>query len=254
MNRFSSVYIVPIAFLPAAFVLMAQTGVGSLAGVVVDSVGAVVPGAAVTIRHDATGREIRTVSSDAGVYAFPTLDVGSYTVTAEAKGFKKLVRPGIVIQTASRASLELRLEVGEVTQSVEVTAEAPLLAADTSDVGTNFQQKFMKDAPLFVSSGFRNPENFISFMPGVNNGQQDTSIDGGPRRSKEILIDGASHTNPESGGVAFIANGGIGSVEQYGEFKILNSNFSAEYGHTGGGVEIFVRPEDLEDAKSLLPE
>jgi hypothetical protein len=110
----------------------------------------------------------------------------------------------------------------------------------TSDLGTNFQPKFMKDAPLFVGGGFRNPENFISFMPGVNNGQQDTSIDGGPRRSKEILIDGATHTNPESGGVAFVSNGGIGSVEQYGEFKILNANFSAEYGHTGGGIEIFV--------------
>src|SRR5262245_6663348 len=240
MSQLRAVCTVTSVVLFAGFGLHAQTGVGSASGVVVDSGGAVVPDVAITIRHDATGRELKTVSSDAGVFAFPTLDVGSYTIGAEMKGFKKVQRTGIVIQTASRVSLELRLEVGDVTQSVEVTAESPLLAAATSDLGTNFQEKFMKDAPLFVSSGFRNPENFISFLPGVNNGQQDTSIDGGPRRSKEILIDGATHTNPESGGVAFVANGGIGSVEQYAEFKLLNGNFSAEYGHTGGGVEIFI--------------
>ena len=228
------------AFVLAASSLLAQTGVGSLSGQVLDPAGAVVPGAAVVIKSDATARELRTITSDAGLYTFPTLDIGSYVVTAEASGFKRSVHSGVVIQAANRSSLEMRLEVGEVSQSVEVSTEAPLLAAATSDLGTNFQAKFMKDAPLFVGGGFRNPENFIAFMPGVNNGQQDTSIDGGPRRSKEILIDGASHTNPESGGVAFVSNGGIGSVEQYGEFKILNANFSAEYGHTGGGVEIFV--------------
>jgi hypothetical protein len=193
MNRSHYACRVAGVFVLVVYNLLAQTGVGSLAGSVVDPGGAAVPGTAITIRHDATGRELKTVSSDAGVYAFPTLDVGPYTIAAEAKGFKKLSRSGIVIQTASRASLELRLEIGDVTQSVEVTGEAPLLASDTSDVGTNFQPKFMKDAPLFVGGGFRNPENFISFMPGVNNGQQDTSIDGGPRRSKEILIDGATH-------------------------------------------------------------
>jgi Carboxypeptidase regulatory-like domain len=120
---------IAIAFIMGSFSLWAQTGVGSLAGVVVDSGGAVVPDVAITIRHDATGREFKTVSSDAGVYAFPTLDVGSYTIGAEMKGFKKVQRSGIVIQTASRVSLELRLEVGDVTQSVDVTADSPLLAA-----------------------------------------------------------------------------------------------------------------------------
>jgi hypothetical protein len=74
----------------------------------------------------------------------------------------------------------------------------------------------------------------------VNNGVQDSSINGGARRSKEILIDGASHTNPESGGTAFTSNGGIGSVEMYEEFRLLTSNFSAEYGRSGGGIEVFV--------------
>ena len=229
-----------VFFLAASSVVFAQTGVGSLSGSVVDPHGAVVPAAAVHLTQLATGRDMQSVSSEAGVYVFPSLEVGEYTVSVTAAGFKRLNRPGVVIATASRTALELRLEVGDVTQTVEVRDEAPLLAAASSDLGTSFQPKFMKDTPLFVAGGFRNPENFISFMPGVNNGTQDSSINGGPRRGKEVLIDGASHTNPESGGVAFTANGGIGSVEIYGEFKLINSGFSAEYGKTAGGIELFV--------------
>lgn len=218
----------------------AQTGVGSISGQVTDPAGAAVPGASIRLVQDATNRETTTVSSDSGVYSFPALDVGAYTLYVEVQGFKKLTRGGIVVATATRVSVDIRMEVGDVTQSVDVRDEAPQLAASSSDLGTSFQPKFMKDVPLFVSGGFRNPENFISYMPGVNNGVQDSSINGGPRRGKEILIDGASHTNPESGGVAFSSNGGIGSVEQYGEFKLLNANFSAEYGRTAGGIEVFV--------------
>src|SRR6185369_6968664 len=151
-----------------------------------------------------------------------------------------LVQSNNQISVASRASLNLALQIGPSSQSVQVTSEAPLLAGATSDIGTNFQPKFMKDAPLFVSGGFRSPENFITYVPGVNNGAQDSSINGGSRRSKDIMIDGASHTNPESGGVAFAANGGLGSVEMFGEFKLLTGTFSAEYGRSGGGIEIFV--------------
>ncbi|WP_321474787.1 TonB-dependent receptor [uncultured Paludibaculum sp.] len=217
-----------------------QSGAGTISGQVTDPVGAAIPGASIRLIQEATNREAVTVSSDSGIYSFPSVEVGSYTLSVEVAGFKKMSRTGIVVATATRVSVDARMEVGDVNQTVDVQGEAPLLAAASSDLGTSFQPKFMKDAPLFVSGGFRNPENFISFLPGVNNGVQDSSINGGPRRGKEILIDGASHTNPESGGVAFSSNGGIGSVEQYGEFKLLNSNFSAEYGRTAGGIEVFV--------------
>ena len=182
--KLRAAYHVAGMFVIAGLSLWAQTGVGSLTGQVVDPAGAAVPGAAVTLHSESTGRDQRTVSSNTGLYSFPTVDVGDYTVTVEATGFKRLARSGLTVLAANRSSLELRLEVGDVTQSVEVSAEAPLLSAATSDLGTNFQPKLMKDAPLFVGGGFRNPENFISYMPGVNNGQQDTSINGGPRRSK----------------------------------------------------------------------
>jgi hypothetical protein len=221
-------------------IALAQVGTGSLNGTVSDPAGAAVPGATVRVVHDDTGVATTAVTTDAGTYTFPTLPVGPYTIDVEKSGFKKTVRSGVVIATATRSALDLHLEVGQVSESVNVTAEAPLLQSTSSDIGTSFAPKFMKDAPLFVSGGFRNPENFVTYLPGVNGSAQDTSVNGGSRRSKEILIDGASHTNPESGGTAFAANGGVGSVEMFGEFKLLTSNFSAEYGRSGGGIEIFV--------------
>src|SRR5690349_3506838 len=95
-------------FLLAALSVSAQTGVGSLTGQVTDPGGAVVPGAAITAVQDATGRELHTVSSDAGVYSFPTLDIGSYTVSAELKGFKRMSRPNVVILAANRTALDIR--------------------------------------------------------------------------------------------------------------------------------------------------
>ncbi|HVT93434.1 MAG TPA: carboxypeptidase regulatory-like domain-containing protein [Bryobacteraceae bacterium] len=221
-------------------VCFAQTSTGSLAGRVTDPSGASISGARITLTSTGAGTVMQAVTNAEGYYEFPSLRVGSYSLEAESAGFKMLRQTGITIAVANRSTLNFALELGDTRQTIDVTSQPPLVDSQTSDIGTNFQPKFMADAPLFVSGGFRNPENFISYVGGVNGGQQETSINGGARRSKEILIDGASHTNPESGGVAFVSNGGIGSVEMYSEFKVLTNNFSAEYGRSGGGVEIFV--------------
>lgn len=229
-----------VTLLLASVLAVAQSNTGSLSGRVTDPSEAVVTGAKVTVTNDETGVAVSTTTNSEGLYQFLSLPVGAYTIQVEHPGFRLTRQTGIRIDVATRDSVNISLSVGDTTQTVSVSSDAPLMSTETSDTGTVFAPKFMKDAPLFVNGGFRNPENFISYVPGVNNGQQDSSINGGARRSKEVLIDGASHTNPESGGVAFAANGGIGSVEMYGEFKLLTSNFSAEYGRTGGGVEVFV--------------
>lgn len=213
-----------------------QTSTGSLNGTVADPDGSFVPGAKISARHEPTGREFQTLTSDAGVFLFPGLEVGPYTLTVEHAGFKKLIRTGITISVATRNAVDLRLEIGDLGQSVEVSGQAPLIARETSELGTNFTPKLMSDAPLFVAGNMRNPESFILLMPGVNGTQDNTSINGGSRRSKEVLLDGAAQTIPESGGV--VAD--FGSVEQFGEFRLLTNSFAAEYGHTGGGIEIFV--------------
>ncbi|MFN0169517.1 MAG: TonB-dependent receptor domain-containing protein [Bryobacteraceae bacterium] len=218
-----------------AAIAFAQTDTGSLSGTVSDPNGALIPNSKLRIKNDQTGRELETTTSDAGIYVFPNVTAGPYTLTAEQAGFKKLNRSGVVIAVASRMVLNLQMEVGDVQQTVDVTAEAPLLNTTTTEVGSSFTPKFMKDLPLF-SGGIRNPEAFVAYMPGVNNGSGDSSINGGSRRAKEVQIDGASLTIPESGGVVFY----FPSAEQFSEFKLLTNSFSAEYGRTGGGIEIFL--------------
>ena len=226
-----------IALTLMASVGWAQISTGSLSGSVTDPGGLVIAGAKVIATHVPTSRNYETVTSDAGLYVFPSLDVGPYTVTVEQGGFKKLTWSGLVIAISNRSVLDLKLEIGEVSQTLEVTGEAPQLQTATTEIGSNFSPKLFKDAPIYAG-GLRNPETFVAYQAGVINGAgAEGGISGGARRSKEILIDGASMTNPESGGVAF---NGLPTLEQLAEFKIINNTFSAEYGRTGGGIESFV--------------
>ena len=151
----------------------------------------------------------------------------------EKPGFKKLNRQNIEIRVAQRLDMDLRLEVGEVQQTVEVTAEAPLLETSGPERGQSLSQKFMDNLPLF-SGGIRSPRAFVNYMPGVtNNGEQSVSGSGG--RAQEVLIDGGSALNNESSAVF-----NFPSSEMFSEFKMLQSNYSAEYGRVGGGIEIYV--------------
>ena len=214
----------------------AELAAGSLVGRVFDPNGAVIVGAQVKARHEPTGREIETLTSEAGIFAFRNVEVGPYTVTVHSPGFKQLVRSGLVVNIAARLNVDFTLEVGEVTTTIDVTGAPPLLATTSAEIATNFQPRLMRDVPLFVTGTRRRYDAFIAYMPGVNNGVQDSSINGGNRRSKEILIDGANMTIADSGGTTFDPP----PVEQFGEFRLVTNNFAAEYGRTGGGIEIYV--------------
>lgn len=210
-----------------------QNATGSIGGLVTDSNGAVIPGVGLTVKNEATGLEIKAQTSDSGVYLFPTLLPGPYTLSAEKTGFRRLNRTNIEVRIAQRIDLDVQLEVGEVQQTVSVTAEAPLLETSSAERGQNISTKMMDNLPLFAG-GIRNPRAFINYMPGVtNNGEQSVSGSGG--RAQEVLIDGASALNVESSAVF-----NFPSAEMFSEFKMLQSNYSAEYGRVGGGIEIYV--------------
>ncbi len=210
-----------------------QVSTGSLGGQVSDPNGAAVPGAKVVAKNDATGQEYTTEASDAGVYVFPALNTGVYTITLEKAGFKKVSRGNVEIRIAQRLDMDVRLEVGDVQQTVSVSAEAPLLETTTVERGQSLSTRFMDNLPLFTG-GIRNPRAFVNYMPGVtNNGEQSVSGSGG--RAQEVLIDGGSALNVESSAVF-----NFPSAEMFSEFRMLQSNFSAEYGRVGGGIEIFV--------------
>lgn len=215
-------------------VVWGQSATGSLAGVISDQNGGAVPGAAVTAKNLNTGVEIKTTTSDAGLYVYPALATGRYVITVEKTGFRKLSRENIEIRIAARVDLDLKMEVGDVQQSITISDQAPLLESSTAERGNAVSTKMMDNLPLFTG-GIRNPRAFIGFMPGVTSGAGEQSVSGSGGRAQEVLIDGASALNVESSAVF-----NFPSAEMFSEFKMLSSNYSAEFGRVGGGIEIYV--------------
>jgi hypothetical protein len=224
-----------IALLTVASGLAAwgQVATGSIAGTVLDATGALVPAVKITAVNSTAGTRIETISSEAGLYVFASLPPAVYTITAEKAGFKKTSRADIEVRIAARIDMNIQMELGDVQQTVTVTAEVPLLETSSSERGNNISVKFMNDLPLF-SGGIRNPRAFVNYMPGVtSSGEQ--SVNGSGGRGQEVIVDGASALNVESSAVF-----NFPSAEMFAEFKMNSSNYSAEYGRVAGGVEIYV--------------
>ncbi|MGH6959470.1 MAG: carboxypeptidase-like regulatory domain-containing protein, partial [Dongiaceae bacterium] len=145
--------------------LAAQVSTAELGGTVTDSTGAVVPNAKVTLTNAETNVLVREISTGAdGGYVITLVPPGSYMLSAEAAGFRKHVQSGVTLQTNQRVKLDLTLQVGQVTETVEVTAEATLLESQSSSLGRVIDRQFLNELGL-------NGRNFVSLAvltPGVN--------------------------------------------------------------------------------------
>ncbi len=217
-----------------AFVVWGQDR-GAIVGRVTDPSSALIAGCGITVVNPGTGFKISVSTNETGNYTVSGLAYGRYELTAEAKGFRKYVRKDIDLNVAQTLTLDFAMQLGQVDQTVEVTAAAPLLESATSDLGTVVDEKQVRDLPLSVNGNMRNPESFVLLAPGVTGDVANTEINGSQDRAKSVLVDGAASTGPESGGTLAT----YPPVEAIGEFKLASSNFSAEYGKTGGGFEIF---------------
>ena len=229
---------------------LAQSDRGAIAGSVVDSTGAAVSGASVTVRNTTTGNTYNTTSTGEGVYRISDIAIGRYDVTVEAAGFKASVQRGVPIQINTVAALNITLQPGDVKEVVSVQADAPTVQAESSDIGTVVGDKQIHDLPLALNSTgqsfVRSPETFIFLVPGTigqgtvgdhgNAGVFETKLSGGQNFGSEILLDGASVQRSDSG-TAFDQT--APSVEALTEFKVTTATPTAQYGHTSGGVESF---------------
>lgn len=222
-----------------SIVLAAQEFRATLNGVVLDSSGAVVPGAKVEVRNVDTGETRRTQALAQGDFTVPFLRPGNYVVTAEADGFKKVVRENIVLRQSQALSVTLTLEPGMVTEQLTVTAETPLLETEKADRGTIIDNARVTEFPI----AGRNPVMLSRLVPGVTfrGGSQRAfdqgsialwSINGSPDSSSEYLLDGAP--NNSQAGVNNI--GLVPSVDAVEEFRIHTNIYDAQYGKTGGGI------------------
>src|SRR3954454_13647775 len=151
----------------AASVALAQTTTGALTGTITDANGAIVPAASIQATEVATGRVFRTESTDAGIYLLPTLPVGNYSLSVEKQGFRTNVLTGIEIRVALTQTLDVRLDVGDVQQKIEVQAQVELLETTTAQRGQNLNPQLLLNLPLY-NGGLRSAEAFLGYMPGVN--------------------------------------------------------------------------------------
>ena len=150
-----------------AAALFAQADRGSVVGTITDPSGGYVAGVSLQLRNQATNLDYSTVSKESGSFAFLNLPVGAYTLTAQGKGFQSQEIKGIAVQVNQQARIDIALRVGEVTQTVEVSASAAMIQSESTDVGEVIDNKRFLDLPLTLGGGIRNPSSFIFLSPGV---------------------------------------------------------------------------------------
>ena len=211
----------------------------TLSGRVTDPNGGVVPGVTITATNVKTGIEGATLTNAEGYYVFPSLPPGHYLLSAEMPGFRRLVRSGVKLDVQQVARIDFVLEVGELTQEVNVVASAPLVDASTSSLGQLVDGKQVVDLPLLG----RNPYALVTLVPGArvpishnnlpvdNSSNQMVSINGARGYQNEFLLDGAPNTNTGQAGPTIFP-----SADAVQEFRVTTNNYSAEYGRAAGGV------------------
>ncbi len=225
-----------------AAALSAQTNRGAITGTVFDPAGAVVPGASVTVVNIGTNQKIVEKTSGAGSYSVQSLDPVMYRVEVDAAGFKRTVVDKIKVDTASTATVDVRLETGTLASTVTVEAEAATINTENGSLSSTITAREIQDAPLVNRSvldlamtlpnvggdaGSEDPViTSVTPCPGCN-----LSVGGGRPMSTLMLADGANNT-----GVSLGRTMTSFSPETVQEFTVLTSAFSAEYGQSGGGV------------------
>jgi Carboxypeptidase regulatory-like domain/TonB-dependent Receptor Plug Domain len=215
----------------------AQTSTSQISGTVRDASGAVIPGASVTLTNEATGVVQKQSTTEAGVYAFPAIPVGSYSVHVEAKGFKTLNKSGNIVQVNTPLAVDLTLEVGSSTESVEVEASAETLQTTSATLGNVVEQKAVVNLPL----NGRNPLNLLMYEPGVVQRSGNTvNVNGARASAVNVTIDGIEaneSTNPNPTNNIFRLH-----PDNVQEFKVTTSNPTAEEGrNSGANVSIATR-------------
>ncbi len=198
-------------------------------------------GAAITVSNMDTGATVSSQTTDAGVYSVPNLPPGRYSVTMEAPGMRRYAQDGITVRTTTTTTVDIQTQVGDVKSTVTVNADASQLETVTSDLGVSVEPTLVQNLPLEVSGTIRNPVQFITLIPGFvgnvgndpgSNSTDDFKVNGGQEGGTDILVDGVS--------ISLVSpntqwNKGV-STEAVDEFKVLQSDFSAEFGESGDGI------------------
>ncbi len=267
MSRIKGILLcLALALVPA----YAQT-LGEIGGEVRDPAGAAVANASVTVTNTATNAVRKTTSNDAGLYSFPALQPGVYSIRVEASGFKAYSQSGIELQVQQNARIDVSLTIGQVTEVLEVTAQGALLSTENATVGTVVEQKRIVELPINgrnylslaglapnVSAGFPSAGQ-ADGRQGGDRANQNISVAGMRNQFNRFTLDGVENTDPNFNTYVIFP-----SVEALQEFKVQSGVYPAEFGRgatqinvstKGGGNQYhgslfeFVRNDKM-DAKS----
>jgi len=224
--------------------LIAQGSTASIAGTVRDASGAVLPGAAVTVKHLETGLTRSAVTDSNGSFNVPSLPVGAYEVTGEHPGFKVEVLRGVELVVGQEAALSLTLQVGGVEQRVNVTEEAPLVNTTLSSTSGLINEQQVKDLPL----NGRSFDQLITLNVGTSNNSSNTlnnaswngfSVAGKRPETNRFLINGVDWIGGNATAqyiTPYGVSGQLLGVEAVREFNLVSNTYGAEYGKRAGGT------------------
>lgn len=219
--------------------LIAQTAAGSIVGIVRDPSGNTVAGANAHLLDIGKNQALNTVTNNSGYYSFPVVQPSLYRLTIQAPGFEQFVQENVRVDVASALSINASLQVGQISQSVTVSAAPALLETQTSSLGQVISNESIVNLPL----DGRNAYGFAALVPGViapygfsqtafdEYNDQFISINGSRPNQNLFLLDGGINSEP-----AFTGPGYFPSVDLVEQYKVQTANFSAEYSHTGGGL------------------
>lgn len=212
-----------------------------MTGLVTDSSGAAVPTAKVTATDVNRGTEWPTETNAEGVYAFPRIPAGTYNLRVEAEGFKAATRSNIVLEVNQRARVDVPLEVGAVTESIEVTGEAPLLNTDTTIVGANIQSTTLVNTPLasrnFTELTLLTAGTVTTNLAGMRNSERTgygaarPYVNGNRAQANNFLLDGIDNNQVSDNYTAYQPN-----VDAIQEVNTITNNASAEFGNFQGAI------------------
>src|SRR6202790_3239216 len=243
----------------AAVSMFGQAVNGTLLGTLTDSTGAAVSEAKVTATEVSTGIARATQSNPSGNYVFPDLSPGTYSVLAEAKGFKKETRSDLRLDVNSTVRADLTMQPGAVTEMVEVTGAAPILQTDRADVAQKIQETQLEQLP--VGGANRNFQSLLALVPGTVRPHRDhseffnaqdtlsTEVNGQSREYDQLSIEGVN--DDERTGLLQIY---VPPTEAIETVDVSTSNYDAEFGRAGGAVTNVVLKSGTNDFHGSLYE
>jgi hypothetical protein len=228
------------AFIWCAAVATAQVDTGTIAGRVQDTSRAVIADAKVTVTNLATNTREGTLTGSNGAFLAPLLKVGTYSVTVEKPGFQKYVQSGIQVDVQSRVELDVTLQVGALSQEVDVTAAAPLLDTQSASLGQVVGERQVSELPL----NGRRYDDLVFLTPGVNSvtpiqaarGEGVFSVDGNTSLQNNFILDGVDNNSYDENLQSQSAQVAQPPVDAISEFKIQTHTYDVSFGRNAGSV------------------